>query len=854
MSNRVYTYSDITQLIDAPYYDEIRSCPNIAISNYVVEALEEKEHKNGSQNEKKSQTPSLADVTKSFTYLLQSLFPVWGTDAFKFRCGVIINKVFREKIAAARNNAEAEWLWGCKKNIFVAIDNIIKLEEANVRPEDMTATDRDMKLFVELWRALEREPEECDNTNHNIMTIADFRQRRAYLSETKNFEKIIKFHNEPKEVIFHGFQYFTPMQKFVYDCFCKAGYQVHALIQSDARYPYANEIWDNLYNEQNGYVPKEQWCKPRFYSNVNPLGKIYNGDGKVSLNNVKLIKYKDSVEFITDVDRIIKEGYRMYSADGASANNMLRDYYPEYFSDRNFLAYPIGQFVSIIHDAWDENRQCAIIKPNDLRRCFATGWLSSHGKSSIKYTADLECILGYFAGCETVAEWNARIITFKAAYDNAVDMLEFEEGKDENLLRFFSTYSLENYRITDVMNIIRSFVQIVDKLFAKEEQVSIQKHIEKLDSLIRYTDNLPEGLLRVEKTKITEFFAALENFGTVDYMCHPGDIAAILSVYLNQLKDNNKEDDRKNSSLVYEMLQLTAAPVKAKGKVHICLSDINKMPGAGRQLTWPLDEKELIAIRDRKSDTYIDAWLNGIKVNALSNRQYMYSALQNNYVEISWIEKQGDKILAPSPYITLLERFSDVIISDSEVKQIGVEEVAGIRAHMHLDKQFDINNGSHTDDEKFEYAACPMRYVYGYVLGDSTNYKNEYQIHRAMVRLIQILYIVLDKKYPIEEVAENVFELFPFVRKGEKRQILDDAINNKTDIENDENINYKWYLSVPDKDAYKYAMENYMHNTRERLTFDNGFKNNVHNCEICPHCSYCRRSMFGVDYKVGTND
>ena len=101
---------------------------------------------------------------------------------------------------------------------------------------------------------------------------------------------------------------------------------------------------------------------------------------------------------------------------------MLKDYFPERYEERNLLAYPIGQFIYALHQMWDENLQCIVLNQNGLRKCFASGWLSVNGKSSIKYTEDLERLLPYFDGCYTVDQWNERLDSFIDSYENAIDV------------------------------------------------------------------------------------------------------------------------------------------------------------------------------------------------------------------------------------------------------------------------------------------------------------------------------------------------------------------------------------------------------------------------------------------------
>ena len=79
----------------------------------------------------------------------------------------------------------------------------------------------------------------------------------------------------PARDYFNGFQNFTPMQKFIYDSFINAGYNVHAHIQYDHRYPYAGEVWHNLYNKENGYPDIKEWNIQIDDTNINPIGEIF---------------------------------------------------------------------------------------------------------------------------------------------------------------------------------------------------------------------------------------------------------------------------------------------------------------------------------------------------------------------------------------------------------------------------------------------------------------------------------------------------------------------------------------------------------------------------------------------------
>lgn len=375
MSNRVYTYSTIDEIRKAPYFKEIAVIPQLTMSKEISNSL-------------------IYDMRvfkgniMSFSEFTDRLFPEWNNSSQRFRYVTILNHFIRNKIEAAHDKLERDWLFGCKKNLYSAINNIIRLEEAKANPEDIKENDRDIRLFVEMWNYLKK----------TDRTIEAFHQRREELKNKERFDEAVaatgfKFHGI-NAVVWHGFQFLTPMQCFVYNCFKNSGFDIYALIRDDKRYPYANEIWNHLYTEENGFPNKMHWIRQNNSDSSNVLGEIFETGRLNKACNVRIIRYANTIEFIEDIPRIKDEGYYIYCSEDRTANAILQDYFPEKYEERNLLSYPIGQFIYTLHAMWDENLQCIVLGPDGLRKCFASGWLSVNGRSSINYTEDL----GLFGG------------------------------------------------------------------------------------------------------------------------------------------------------------------------------------------------------------------------------------------------------------------------------------------------------------------------------------------------------------------------------------------------------------------------------------------------------------------------
>ncbi|MEE0255477.1 MAG: hypothetical protein U0I76_11345 [Lachnospiraceae bacterium] len=852
MSNRVYTYTKISELKNAPYFKEIAALPQLTMSREMAANIV-------------YDMRILKGNVLGFSSFAQRLFPGWNTSAQKFAYMTALNQYLRDKIAVTDRKGERDWLFGCKKNLFAAIQNIIRLEEAKVHPEDVKASDRDISLFLELWKYLEQ----LDNS------IVDFRNRMQELEEQEVFERdvnrIFHFHGN-KAMVWNGFPFLTPIQQFVYDCFIRSGYSIYALIQDEKKYPYANEIWRHLYQEKNGYPAYEQWRRFEDPTAKNPLGEIFETGQETTAPNLKIIKYSNTVEFVEDISRIKEEGFYLYSADDYTANSMLKDYFPERYEVRNLLSYPIGQFIYTLHKMWDENLQCITLRADGLRKCFASGWLSAHGKSSMNYTDDLERILPYFENYYTVEEWKERLDHFSEVYENAYDMFkpseEHPEGEERQQRRLanpfvhFGPFSIKEDRVGDVIDMIGQLIQMARTLFGKNEPVSIQQHMSKLDTLLYQKDGMPPELYREEREKVKQIFEVLENEKIRDFLCYPGDLAAALLSFMSG-KMEEVENNNGLKTLVFNIFQIESASVSNMGKVHICLADITKLPGTADRYSWPVEEAFLQELAADKVGTYIPNWLENNRLTTLANRYYFYNALKNREIELSWIYQQGEKRFSPSPYITLLDKLSDAKIRDAAIRNLDLQYVSGVMAHKRFEKNYSLKESpqQHLYEDELAYSLCPIRYLYSCVLGDCPAYRNEYQQNRAIVRFIQILERLLKDRYSIEQVAEQVFELFPYIRKAEKRQMLDDAVRwELPDKERGYTVvgSYKYTeerlnLEFLDNESYSYAKKAAaMLMSRDGKTGiypERRGTDGSRNCEFCPHIRYCSYAIFGIDYK-----
>jgi len=108
-----------------------------------------------------------------FRQILGMLVEGWNTDDTKFRLTALATRFVRERMQVAETEAERRWLAGCRRNTSTMIYNIMKLEEANVSADQLDQTDRNVKLFCEVWNYVEKKDP----------AIGKFRAEMARLSD-----------------------------------------------------------------------------------------------------------------------------------------------------------------------------------------------------------------------------------------------------------------------------------------------------------------------------------------------------------------------------------------------------------------------------------------------------------------------------------------------------------------------------------------------------------------------------------------------------------------------------------------------------------------------------------------------
>ncbi len=875
MSREIYTYIDLKELGQSPYWNKIRNYPQITVTADLRKCLKgSQDHDKVDGIFKDEAIVQACEMRK----LTDAAFPQWRDDETKFHETVVLSQYIREQIAKCEDDlVTRRWLIGCRRNLGMILSSIILLEEAGIDIEDIYSEgDRNIDFLLGAWNFLKQ----------NDPAIYTFRNRLKELEKRSAWETILNQlfgRTNLHTIVFHGFYYFTPIQERILCLMEKVGIKVIFLFCYNEKYPYANEIWRKSYSVDNGYPNMSQWYMEKS-NKFEPYGEIFEGRRAQISNKLQIKEYATIMEFVHGMKHISEQGYYIYSANPNTANQILRDFYPDEYGERKILSYPIGQFVSTLNQMWDEDLQDIVLDEDKLIECFSSGWLSLDGVSGKQYMQDLLYVLPFFEDCIRIEEWEKRIEFLQRIKEDVVEPFRQNLDDDDSVARWqeimgnpflnFSVFAVSNEKLGVILALIKQLLSMAKELFVANKTLRIQEHINKLDKILK-AHELSNELYEEEREIVKDLFEKLNDSSGVSLECFPSDISSALNLYMSG-KFNEGEIQSNNIGMVSPIYHVDAACIKQNGKIHVCLCDIKNLPGGKKEYVWPLTSKHIQDCYERTGNKLIVNMMHIMESTYICNRYFIYAALKNNDVQLSWIRDMGDKLLSPSPYVKLVSEAADIKLAPAVRNTITYKRVETADVGRGRIKPYDLERMpmNTSKEAKMDYAVCPMKYAMGYVVEKSPTFQNEFHQNYAINGLIAAIHSLMKTRgMTVDEIYKNIIMLFPAMRKVEKRQVYDylQYQNSFTDIDyagyselgdmrySDERLKVRF----PNKDVRDQAMEKYgkllTPDGRTGMDFYVTAADNETNpykkvkldvCLFCQHQDYCRYAAFAVDQEA----
>ena len=823
---KVLTYTSIDELRASPLYRQIRCFPQICMSSGFSTKLRKL---------------NIFPNTITFREILESLAKGWKSNPSKVTELALISKIIHSRIDASKDVDERLWLKGCMKHTYDLWSAITMLEEANIKPDDLSSfrEDRELALLQDVWKSLE-------SSSDGIKTIRNVDPNETCIQNIRNYITNVS-RSDVDTIVIHGFYFITPIQERMMRVLETAGYQLLFIFLYDDSHRYANEIWRLLYNDKYK-LPENEWLKVGA-PQENRFGDLLEKRSQ-NINGVKLIEYRSLEEFVNDVRPGIDSPF-LFSPDYVSANDMLKEFYPELYGKRPLITYPIGGFIELLHRMWDSDTDSIILDPDLLSECFSYGWLTYKGKRSNAYMLDLQKLIPFFRGCRTENDWNKRLKILHEIQDVAVSAFPSDGDRWKmvlgNPLNYFSMFDVDGGG-TAVVSLIGNLIRSAKSLFGEGHGCLVNEHLNRLQAILN-GEVIDDETMRMELKAASDALNHLKSSNN-QLVFLPTDISNAISMYLRN--EYGSDDMKDEDSRVSPLYGLETIPYD---RVHIVLANQKNLPGGNGDYVWPLDQhviEELIKCQIQTDDNPLlenTAFIT--KTTSIANRYLTYSAFLSDEVTISWIRELDGKTYPPSPYIELIRTVTNKNVENipySHSTKQRIDTISDASPKVGTIKPLDVNK---IPDIIKDFSLCPRMFLYDFVLNRNPTFISEFQQGFAISGLLSAM-IELQKTGGFDKTSidENVFGLFPYLSEVEVQNIRDNRpLVTNTGMTRLDDFRYsdlRFYIRYPS------PIKKNLTDLEKKLDLEEscrviGMDTSSEICMYCPHSYHCPEVRYKDD-------
>ncbi|MFF3024570.1 hypothetical protein ACFVRR_18265 [Gottfriedia sp. NPDC057948] len=768
------------------------------------------------------------------------------------------------------------------------LETIRFLTFTGVSPEDLSTidikkvelTDKE-KLFQQIWFKVE----EIDPTFKGIRNQLRNRWSTTEVENTLNKllakKKITKNVREVNKIILHGFYFITPEQQVFLQALGKAGFEIVFFNFYDQRYSETFNFtrafiskqfnWTDDWNIESNREIKRETIGSKFLT-------AFEGEETSRYKiNQEIISYDSFFEFLNTVivpnypigkPQDERKDVQIIATNADILNDILVQYYPEKFAERrNFLQYPIGQFISKIHQMIDASS--IILNEDILISAFSSGWLYNPltKKNARDYTYFLKQLLPFFENCINVhEEWIPRFSELLDTYENILPA--FEEPEDNSIVKTVRSpftkiahFSLTRKQVEEVHYFVEQLINIANELFdVKNKEASISEHFKKLQIILdkrnpsNHFDLFPDEVDIIGKLNDKLKIIRDDNYFLYD------DIGEAINFYLSGKLSH------KDESFIKPFIEVDGEAFKQNiNKFYLTGLDEKGLPLDEFSTPWPLQEVTF----EKLSIRYDVLELNTLRNKSVKqiSRYLLFIAFEfliEKNMELSWMKNFLDrKNLQPAVYIYQL----GMRIKDSKVEENCV--LNEIRPNPVDFNNFEIElNHEDLSDLEFtdfliEYKQCPRRFYYSYILNKMPVFKDDF-IHQFLytdlIRLVrrstsldnpQVIKVVGDlfpqwTDYKKEVIAET------YIRSAGPKEVLEE-ISSSTKVSK-ARINFQFPgLINKERDSLveetKKDMSSLIEDLEEVINQNTTIFTAVpgKHCRFCPHLDTCSEGEYPID-------
>ncbi len=527
---------------------------------------------------------------------------------------------------------------------------------------------------------------------------------------------------EVNTIIIHGVIRFTPEIMMLVQTLDKCGIKLVFLINYCDNLDDIYGIWKRAY----------EWTGCEF-ENVKPLNladgrepgrsiaEVSQGRRTHTRDSAKFRKYISLTEF-TDLEvrrtfqnaqansekrPLSKMKVQYYSVDSEKPNDILRNYFPEQFMEKPFMAYPVGQFIRGLFEMWDFDRGEIVPDFKCLKDCA----LIKIAHSRDDMFSILSKIEVYFNGADDLKQMMERANVLKSKLDKNRQLAEYEN--------YLSFYDVTGIQVQAFMDFLNELNVIGEAVFGSDpmQQVEYQQKFGKLIQDI--SERMVEKELGDDKEKqlLSMLEESLDIAGNTPVV---GSVKSLKEAMMLYLQVKQKRSNAK--WIVRGFDQLDGAPLMKNHNVDSFeiagLSMKNMTKTIDEVLPWPLKENLFTGNELQDLFSHQARIILEDRNNYLKFYLFYVSFFAEKDLIFSFFENENDEKQRPYYLLGMLGLVPiDVDKSDSA-------EMAKI-VEKHSEQCSDVKVNIR---EKNIFSICPYKYFIFAVLRKRITYHTDYHI------------------------------------------------------------------------------------------------------------------------------
>lgn len=576
------------------------------------------------------------------------------------------------------------------------------------------------------------------------------------------------------KVVLHGIHQFSPLILRFIEALNSMGVEVIALFNYMSDYPEIYKTWKTVYSwsdlpfieRGNMYLSRRKLGEAigkvyeRDFSAIEDFKEhYYMFDHLTSFSDYVGDRYQEAVKEYERTFKLKKKGdtkaqagveneklikialmnEQFYAINGSEINELLKVYFPEQFSSRHFLTYPVGQFILSLYKMWDDdanNGEGDIkIKKEHIKEALALDiWRQDGMPTPIDMFNNLEC---YFRNEMTFDGYRRGLNKLKNVAKKAVD-------QRIHRMSFFIYTEEELDYFDKVIYDIRRIAEQIFKSNRDNLKENFQRLIEGIQSLIT-NPHAEERVTNDELVMLNRIQARLENLEDSNETTYVSTIKKTLGYYIEASTSKEYEAEwivrdfeQIDGGILLAEAQKRDQKEKANEKIfhYAGVSDENLLGRVKKELPWPLTTKLYDSLGSK---------IASICATCRSEYNYflryslfygIYFLTDNKQICMSYIKEMGDK--EAHPYSVLAHIMNLKVEDYIEKKLISTwdEELF----YEDKDEQLLLEPPA-VGSEKRSMETCFMRYLWNHCLDKDTYFYDEFQLERVAKFFIEYGYL-----------------------------------------------------------------------------------------------------------------